>query len=238
MTLKEASFELAYPAGQQWGAMFITVGKKPTSDISKRAVLDFSGYDELLVELKGAMPGESVAVGVKTNTDPDNAAHRYSIIQIPDIWTTYHIPLTKLGIPPLTTEQLKKIYVVTEFVFTDAVAHTIDVRDIHFAAATSTLPKVSKPSGAIYYGNNLENGFDMGVDTSEHKTDWVIDRKGYMECRYPEGQAWGAIFITVDKAKNIAAQRKTTDMSKYNFLCVDLKGENGGEKVSIGIKTK
>jgi len=92
-------------------------------------------------------------------------------------------------------------------------------------------------SGEVYVGQKLSPGLDMGVNTSEGKTDWVTDRNGYMECRYPEGQQWGAVFITVGTPVGPGEHRQTRDYSQFQFLVLELKGGAGGERVAVGVKT-
>lgn len=102
----------------------------------------------------------------------------------------------------------------------------------------SPSPPPAPPSPAdlaIYAGPTLEQGYDMGVDTSGHKYDWVTDMGGYMRMAYPPGQGWGAVYITVGKPAP-RGQRQSRDFSKYHALAVDLRGEQGGEVVYIGVK--
>jgi hypothetical protein len=54
---------------------------------------------------------------------------------------------------------------------------------------------------------------------------------------YPPGQSWGAIFITTHPLTANVADRKPKDFSAYDYLVIDLKGGEGGEEVSIGVKT-
>jgi exo-beta-1,3-glucanase (GH17 family) len=86
----------------------------------------------------------------------------------------------------------------------------------------------------IYYGPMLACGYDMGVDTSEGRTDWVRDMDGYMCMDYPSGQDWGAVFITVGPPRGFPRPGK--DLSDYQWLSLELRGGSGGEVVSIGLK--
>jgi hypothetical protein len=94
-----------------------------------------------------------------------------------------------------------------------------------------TLEPSSHP---IYVGARLAPGYDMGVNTSGGRTDWVTDMNGYMRMAYPSGQSWGAVFITVGEPTS--RQRPGQDLSNYHVLSLELRGEVGGEKVWIGIK--
>lgn len=98
------------------------------------------------------------------------------------------------------------------------------------AAATSK-------SQIIYKGTTLTKGYDMGVDTSDGLGNWVVDTHDSMCMNYPGNQEWGAVFITFGKPVPFD-QRPGQDLSTYQTLSMELKGEKGGEYVSIGLKDK
>src|SRR5687768_1451775 len=60
----------AYPEGQQFG--FIAAVLAGESAPGSRPVRDLSVYRTLHVQLRGAAGGESVEIGIKDNTDPDD----------------------------------------------------------------------------------------------------------------------------------------------------------------------
>jgi hypothetical protein len=104
--------------------------------------------------------------------------------------------------------------------------------------APTALPTPSEAAGLpIYVGENLSGGYDMGVDTSGHQYAWVTNLHGAMKLNYPPGQDWGAVFITVGKPVP-PGERQSRDFSHYQTLAVDLRGEQGGERLRIGIKDK
>jgi len=51
---------------------------------------------------------------------------------------------------------------------------------------------------------------------------------------YPRGQDWGSVFITFGEPK--ASSRPGQDLSSYKTLSLELRGEKGGERVSVGLK--
>lgn len=115
---------MAYPAGQSWGAVFITVGD-PGSGIHPKQ--DFSSYGSLSVELKGGNGDETVQVGLKTDTDPDDGSEtKYSVSGLTTEWKTFVIPLDEFN--PI---DLSSLYVVTEFVF-GTTPETVCFRNIQF----------------------------------------------------------------------------------------------------------
>jgi len=87
---------------------------------------------------------------------------------------------------------------------------------------------------SIYYGPRLANGYDMGVNTSGGRTNWVTDNGDHMCMSYPSYQTWGAVFITVGTPKPFPRPGK--DLSMYQTLSLDLKGVSGGEKVWLALK--
>ncbi|HLK56576.1 MAG TPA: Ig-like domain-containing protein [Chthonomonadaceae bacterium] len=114
----------------------------------------------------------------------------------------------------------------------------ITVTDTESQKSASVTASVSwPPTVDVYAGATLSPGFNMGVNTSGGLTNWVTDQHGYMDCAYPAGQQWGAIFLTVGPPVSDLSSRETYDLSVYDFLSIDLKGGSGGETVSIGMKT-
>ncbi len=101
---------LDYPGGQRWGAMFVTVGKPKNPPRPQR---DFSAYRTLSLELKGKTGKESVAIGIKDNTDPDNGKEARAIANnVPKSWKKYQFPLSVFK-----TADLKNLYVPLQLVF-------------------------------------------------------------------------------------------------------------------------
>ena len=212
---------MSFPADATWSSVYITVGA-PTDGI--RPYRGFSQFKTLTLELKGEHGGETVQVGLKDSTDPDNGKETtVTIDNLGTQWQTYNIPLSSFQ-----TADKTKLYVVTEFVYNGAEAQTVYFRNtrhnyIETAAiptatptptstptATPTPTPTSTPTptpsptptptpenGKIYVGATLSAGYDMGVDSSSDKTDCVTNMDGYMRVSYPSGQTWGAVFITV-----------------------------------------
>ncbi len=99
-----------YPGGQSWAAVFITNGRAQPA--SFRPGQDLSQYRYLYVELKGLADNQSVRIGIKDNTDPDNGTEtRYSVAPPLD-WQGYSFPLSNFY-----TADPYNLYVMIEFVF-------------------------------------------------------------------------------------------------------------------------
>jgi hypothetical protein len=81
----------------------------------------------------------------------------------------------------------------------------------------------------IYVGQ-LSEDYDIGVNSSEGFTEWLTDQNDSMRKENPAYQDWGAVFITVKPPVD------SVDLSSYNMLSVDIRGEMGREVVAIGIK--
>jgi len=102
---------------------------------------------------------------------------------------------------------------------------------------TTSSPPVATPTvppGAVFWGDTLAPGYDMGVNTSGGLTSWVTVTNGEICMAYPSGQSWGAVFITVGQPTQ--PPRPGKDLSNYHQLSLELQGQVGGESVSIGIK--
>ena len=119
---------------------------------------------------------------------------------------------------------------------------------IRFLFPAATLVKLSQivapaaiaqtsQASVIYNNGKFASGYDMGVDTSEKRRDWVKKQSDGSLCMaYPSGQEWGAVFVTVGKPK--PQPRPGKDFSSYTTLAIEMRGEQGGEQVEIGIKDK
>ena len=74
---------MTYPPGQAWGALFVTVG---TPVDPPRPSRDLSAFGTLVVELRGGAGGETVDVGIKDSTDPDNGAEATTRVSLTTDW--------------------------------------------------------------------------------------------------------------------------------------------------------
>jgi len=92
-----------------------------------------------------------------------------------------------------------------------------------------------QPRTNVLIGAKLTPGFNMGVNSSEGKTDWLKSEGEQLKMLYPHDQSWGAVFITVGTPKQ--PPRPFRDLSAYNILTIEMKGGVGGERLGIGIKT-
>lgn len=122
-TVKDGEICLNYPTGQKWGALFITIGKpKAVSRSSK----DMSAYKKLSLELKGKVGKESVLVGIKDATDPDNGRETRIPTTLTTSYKKFEFPLSSFK-----TADLKTIYVSTELIFAGKPAN-VCVRQIQY----------------------------------------------------------------------------------------------------------
>jgi hypothetical protein len=99
---------------------------------------------------------------------------------------------------------------------------------VHLATAQSQ-------EKVILAGSILSKGFDMGVDSSERKRDWLTKEPEYMKMAFPAYQEWAAVFVTVGRPKD--PPRPFIDLSVYKTLSVEMRGQSGGEVIEIGIKS-
>jgi len=134
-------FRMAYPAGQLWGAVFVTVGRPVDPP---RPSMDFSAYQTLLIEMRGEKGGEEVDIGIKDSTQPDNGTETKIRVALSVNWRIYAFPLSKF-----TGADLKKLYALTEFVFDGTAAKAVFFRTIRYGCQSA--PSVaSAVSGASF----------------------------------------------------------------------------------------
>ncbi|MCX6621788.1 MAG: hypothetical protein NTY38_12080, partial [Acidobacteria bacterium] len=85
----------------------------------------------------------------------------------------------------------------------------------------------------IFDGRSLAAGFDIGVNSSGGRTDWLKPDRDSMKMAYPSNQAWGSVFITFGSPKS--PPRPSIDMSEFATLLVEVRGDPG-TTIEIGIK--
>ena len=115
---------LNYPGGQDWGAVFLTNG--PPQPPGSRPGQNLSQYTRLYVELKSETGDQSVQIGIKDNTDPDDGTETKYTITPPAAWQGYSFHLSDFK-----TADQSSLYVMTEFVFGSAPAD-ICVRNLMY----------------------------------------------------------------------------------------------------------
>jgi hypothetical protein len=87
----------------------------------------------------------------------------------------------------------------------------------------------------ILIGADLTSGLDMGVNSSNGRTDWLESQNGAFKMSYPANQTWGAVFITVGPPTD--PPRPFRDFSAYRTLSIEMKGGPGARTIDIGVKT-
>ena len=137
------SLELTYKPSYGWAALFITVGGQVVGH--PRPSQDFSMYSILSIEMKGKekYAGECVSIGVKDYNDPDDGTEKRITLQLTHNWKEYVFSLNKFTQrqPNRNSLDLKKLYVVTEFVFPCSPyegKQTIFVKNIKFIKLPKT----------------------------------------------------------------------------------------------------
>jgi len=168
---------LSYPLGQSWGAVFITVGKPKQPP---RPFKDFSAFESLIIDIRGESGGEQLEIGIKTNDMPDDGSETKIPIRITSQWQTYTFKLDKFsGI------DLKKLYVVTEFVFSDNHAQTVYVRSIKYLARNSPTGTgtTSGAEGSLLPKPETSNAPQVTISSPAELTEissWSGDRPSLM----------------------------------------------------------
>lgn len=116
---------MSYPADQEWGILYITVGT-PTNP--PRPSADLSKYKKLVLELKGKQGGEEVQIAIKDKDDPDDGSEDKFPITLTKDWKTYEIDIAN----NFASADVTNLYVVTSFEFGGAVPQHVCVRKIYF----------------------------------------------------------------------------------------------------------
>ena len=108
--------------------------------------------------------------------------------------------------------------------------------------AGPALAQAPKGPSTVLECAKLTPGFGLGHDgrdPSGPRQGWVTTVPDpdcdYFKLAYPRGLLWGALFITAGPPVDVG--RKTFDYSGHEYVTVEMRGEQGGELVFIGLKT-
>jgi hypothetical protein len=104
------SLRIDYHGGAAWGGIWFA----SSSVSSDRQGLDYSGYDTLLLELKGDAGGENILINLEDATDPADGRSTRIALQLSDSWQTYEIDLADFE-----TADLSNLFTALGFVFLD-----------------------------------------------------------------------------------------------------------------------
>jgi hypothetical protein len=123
VSVQDGTMTMAYPSGQSWGAVFVSVFGDPVDP--PRPKLDIVGYGTLRLEMKGGQDGDAIDIGLKDNLDPDNGTESKISTVLTTAWKTYDYALKKFA-----TADLKSIYIITEIVFSGSSPVTVGLKSI------------------------------------------------------------------------------------------------------------
>lgn len=87
----------------------------------------------------------------------------------------------------------------------------------------------------VFAAGHFANGLQMGLNTSNGRTDWVTRIEDSIRIAYPGGAQWGAWFITIGAPVAQKADRSFMDASAYSKLSLELRGKQG-DKVAVALK--
>lgn len=121
----DGCFKMDYPAGREWGAVFITVGGDPVDP--PRPCEDLSRYRFLSVELRAEADRQTVEVGIKDNTDLDQGKEAKQSCRLTTSWKRYSFELKVFY-----TADLRNIYVPVEFVFDGPEPRTVYFTNVFY----------------------------------------------------------------------------------------------------------
>ena len=115
----------AYPSGQQFG--FVAGVLSGNTNPGSRPGRDLSAYKTLQIQLRGAVGGESVQIGIKDNQNPDNGSEVKETAVLTSSWQTFSFPLADF-----TTANLKQIYLLFELVFGGPTGESVYFRGVQY----------------------------------------------------------------------------------------------------------
>src|SRR4029079_327348 len=114
---------LAYPAGQAWGAVFLTVGA--AAPPGQRRGQDLTACSSLKVDMRRTGGSGAVAVGLKDTVMPDDGSEKTVTVPLTSSWQTKSCALNSF-----TGVDRRRVYELIEFVFAGNQPLTVAVRNL------------------------------------------------------------------------------------------------------------
>jgi glycosyl hydrolase family 17 len=241
LTARPGVLTMAYPARQQWGSMFITVGKlRPPGH---RPWIDLSRYHSLTVQLRAAKSGERVRIGIKDRAQPDNGGEITVEETLTTRWTTVVLPLSLFA-----NVNTRRLYVVFELVFLGYAPETVQLRDLRYSPATVP-PPIFRPApipfdvytdGFDPANHYVPSGYMGDMHAITMNQDWTRDPHAGKTCikvtyRGPVGGVgWAGVYWQnpVDNWGTVPGPTGY-DLSKARRLTFWVRGRAGGERVQF-----
>ena len=202
LTASPGVLTMNYPSGQQFGSMFVTVGKPVPP--GNRPSIDLSGYRSFSVSLRAGANGQHVWLGIKDRSQPDNGGELTIEETLSTEWTTVALPLSLFA-----NVDLRHLYVVFEVVFQGTAPETVQLRDLRYSPATAPAPvlgPVTMPFAVFTDGYDPGNHYvasgymgDTGAITMNQT--WASDPHDGQTCiqvKYsgavPGGVGWAGVY--------------------------------------------
>ena len=242
LTASPGMLTMAYPAGQQWGAMSVTAGKPAPP--GHRPSIDLSRYRSFSVDLRAGKDGERVWLGIKDRSQPDNGGELTIEETLSTRWTTVALPLSLFA-----NVDLRHLYVVFEVVFQGTAAETVQMRNLRYSPATVPAP-VFGPAPmpfAVYTdgydpGNHyVPSGYMGDVGAISMNQTWTRgphDGKTCIQVKYsgpvPGGVGWAGVYwqSPVDNWGTVPGPTGY-NLSRARRLTFWVRGTTGSERVQF-----
>lgn len=213
LSLKEGYYELKYPADLDWGCVFIVTGLVPLDSVCE----DFSNYKGFTVDLRGTNKGNSI--GISIEGCGRKSSYEAVIADLNSSWQTY-----KFSFKSFPDINISRLRTVLKIRFTGKDSVTTDFRNLRFYSTYT--PDTNTYEYYLIQDNNLMNHDSMGCNTIDSIHEWIHNDGQDWALSFPPDQLWATAFL-----KNTDG----VDLSGYGSLIFNIKGEEGGEVVQIGI---
>ena len=121
---KDDHVVLIYPENTfAWGAPFFTI-----EALNGRVTeMDFSKYNNVILEMRGAKGGEDFEIAMKDKYDPPDGSEARVPLTLTNAWQTYQVPIAEFK-----TADMRMIQTPLTFVFIGDKGKTIHVKSIRF----------------------------------------------------------------------------------------------------------
>ncbi|MCO6475963.1 MAG: hypothetical protein J5I94_05040 [Phaeodactylibacter sp.] len=219
LEVKNGYLKMAYPAGQEFGSVFIVAGAVALERVTE----DFSGYKGMALELKAEKAGSHIALEIEDLNQ--NYVYPQFAMEIPEEWASYSFPVYTFG----EVVDLRRIRAPVKFVFRGEEPSTIYARNIRYLKSIDAPPPCYFP---FFVNGRILFNYDIGVasaDSADPDSVFLKAEGDILEIHFPSGRAWCSAFLHHNKEELL-------DLSSCDTLALAIRGQMGGEVINIGIR--
>ncbi len=247
LTTEDEQLVLRYAGTGCWGSVFVTRGV-PQSIMPRPRSWDLSAYSHLVLTLSGDAGDEPLEIAIKDVDDPDDGSEtKLRIVGLSNQPKSLAIPLSAFDADRRVDRA--HVYVDLGLNINSHLPHTVRLHSAYYlpsgqspSASELSYNVVRRPSDGdpdVFVEGCNGRWLTLNVTTASGQTAGVLSddpaELGALRIDAPAGEAFVSVFYHVGDAQ--APPRSShQNFSGFGRLRFELRGDQGGEPVSVAVK--